>query len=237
MRSNVLADSVPAPETASGFDRDAAITRSLLGYGVLAGPFYLAVSLIQAFVREGFDPTRHALSILANGPGGWVQTANLALSGLMVIAASVGFRRVLGPKSRGLTLFLGAFGASMVVAAIFRADPMDGFPVGTPLGMPPSISTRGLIHFISGALGFTSLGISCFFGAAVMRRRSVSSLSVTSLLAGVGVLGGFFGGMAFSKGGILGIWIAVLVGWAWLAALSVHLYRVSPNPNCAPQRS
>ena len=225
---------MPAPVITSGFDRDAAITRSLLGYGVLVGPFYLAVSLIQAFVREGFDLTRHALSILANGRGGWVQTANLALSGLMVIAAAVGFHRVLGSKSRGVTLFLGAFGASMVAAAIFRADPMDGFPVGTPLGMPTSISTHGLIHFVAGALGFTSLAISCFFGAAVMRRRGTRSLALVSLLAVLAVVLGFYGGMAFLKGGILGIWIAVVVGWAWLLAMSLHLYRVSPNPNCAP---
>ena len=235
MRSNALPGAVSAPSTTPGFDREAAITRSLLGYGVLVGPFYLAVGLIQAFLRDGFDLTRHALSILANGRGGWVQTANFVLSGLMVIAAAVGFRRAIGPKSRGLTLFLGAFGVSMLAAAIFRADPMDGFPVGTPLGMPTTISTHGLIHFIAGALGFTSLAVSCFCGAAVMRRRGVSSMAVLSLLAGLGVAGGFFGGMAFSAGGVAGIWFAVVVGWAWLAVMSLHLYRVSPNPNCAPE--
>jgi hypothetical membrane protein len=235
MTSNTLAGTAPTPSASSGFDRDAALTRSLLGYGILAGPFYLAVALIQAFVRDGFDLTRHALSILANGRGGWVQTANFVLSGLMVIAAAVGFRRVVGAKSRGLTLFLSAFGASMLVAAVFRADPMDGFPVGTPLGMPTSITTHGLIHFIAGALGFTSLAVSCFFGAAVMRRRGVLSLALVSLLAGLGVAGGFFGGMAFSRGGIAGIWFAVVVGWAWLAAISLHLYRASPNPDCEPR--
>ena len=68
-----------------------------------------------------------------------------------------------------------------------------------------------------------------------MRRRGVRWLAVVSLLAGLGVVGGFFGGMAFSRGGILGIWLAVVVGWAWLVAMSLHLYRVSPNPNCVPQ--
>jgi len=234
MQSNVVAGAVPVPPTAPGFDREAAITRSLLGYGVLAGPFYLAVALIQAVLRDGFDLTRHALSILANGRGGWVQTANFVLSGLMVIAAAIGFRRVIGKQSRGLTLFLGAYGASMLAAAIFRADPMDGFPVGTPLGMPASISTRGLIHFIAGAIGFTALGVSCLFGSVVMRRRGVSSLAWVSLLAGASVLGGFFGGMTISNSGIAGIWFAVVIGWAWLVVMSLHLYRVSPNPNCVP---
>ena len=83
--------------------RGAAVTRSLLGCGVLAGPFYLAVSLIQALLRDGFDLARHPLSLLANGPGGWVQTANFVLTGLMVLAAAVGFGRVLGRKSRAVT--------------------------------------------------------------------------------------------------------------------------------------
>ena len=38
------------------------ITKSLLGYGVLAGPFYVLVVAAQAATRDGFDPTRHAAS-------------------------------------------------------------------------------------------------------------------------------------------------------------------------------
>jgi hypothetical protein len=34
----------------------------LLRWGVVAGPFYLAVGLIQALVRDGFDLARHPLS-------------------------------------------------------------------------------------------------------------------------------------------------------------------------------
>src|SRR5215217_3055624 len=71
----------------------ARVTRSLLGYGVIAGPFYVAVSLVQALVRDGFDLSRHEWSLLANGSWGWIQMANLVLTGLMVIAAAVGFRR------------------------------------------------------------------------------------------------------------------------------------------------
>src|SRR5262245_45169329 len=143
MKPNLSAGVAPAPSIETGFDRGAAVTRSLLGYGVLVGPLYLTVGLIQAFSRDGFDLARHPLSLLANGPGGWVQTANFVLSGLMVVAAAVGFKRVLGPKSLAASGFLGAFGAGMIVAAVFRADPMDGFPLGTPPGPPTSISTMG----------------------------------------------------------------------------------------------
>ena len=206
--------------------RGAAVTRSLLRSGMLAGPFYLAVGLIQALLRDGFDLARHPLSLLANGPGGWVQTANFVLTGLMVLAAAVGFGRVLGPKSRAVTWFLGGFGMTMIVAAMFPADPVDGFPPGTPEGFPTSISTTGLVHFVAGALGFTFLAISCFFAARAMSRRNVSSLARLSLLSGLAVVLGFFGGIVLPVG-ILGIWFAVLVGWAWLAVMSLRLKRLA----------
>jgi hypothetical protein len=217
------------------FDRAAAVTRSLLGYGVLVGPFYLTVGLVQAFVRDGFDLARHPLSVLANGPGGWVQTANFVLSGLMVVAAAVGFKRVLGPRSLAASGFLGAFGASMIVAAVFRADPVDGFPVGTPAGPPTSISTMGLVHFIAGGLGFISLAVSSFFAARAMSRAKTPSMAWLSALSGLAVVLGFFGGFLIPgiSAGTLGIWFAVVVGWAWLAVMSVHLYRAAPDPTCA----
>lgn len=231
MGSNVSAGAAPERSLDSESDRATVPTRSLLGFGIVAGPFYLAVGLIQALFRDGFDLARHPLSLLANGPGGWIQTANFVLGGLMVLAAAVGFGRVMGSKSRGVRWFLGGFGASMVVAAVFPADPVDGFPVGTPEGYPTSISTPGLVHFIAGTLGFVSLSVSCFFAARAMSRRNVRSLARLSFTCGLVVMLGFFGGAAFSTGAAatLGIWVSVLAGWAWLAVMSLHFYREESN--------
>jgi hypothetical protein len=209
-----------AEESAVGRSREG--TRWMLRCGVVAGPFYLAVGVAQALLRDGFDFGRHPLSVLANGPGGWIQTANFLLTGAMVLAAAVGFRRVLGQRSRVVTWFLGAYGLAMIAAAIFPADPVDGFPPGTPEGFPTSISTTGLIHFIAGALAFTFLAISCFGAAAAMRRRKAPSLALLSLISGLVVVVGFFGGMALPIG-IVGIWVAVVVGWVWLAVMSHRL--------------
>jgi hypothetical protein len=215
----------------SGHDR--AATHRLLALGVVAGPFYLAVGLAQAFLRDGFDFARHPLSVLANGPGGWVQVANFVVTGAMVVAAALGVRRALGPRSRAVSVLLATFGVSMLVAAVFRADPMDGFPIGTPTGPPTSISTSGLLHFAAGGLGFVALGTSCLFAARAMAHRNVRSLSRLSLVSGLVILAGFFGGMAIPNSSpVLGIWIAVVVGWAWLAVVSRHLMRL-PQPNAA----
>jgi hypothetical protein len=200
--------------------------RSLLRWGVVAGPFYLAVGLAQALLREGFDLARHPLSVLANGSWGWVQTANFVLSGLMVLAATVGFSRVLGPKSRAFRWTLAGYGLGMIMAAIFPADPVDGFPPGTPTGMPTSISTTGLMHFVAGALTFLMLGLSGLAAAWTMMRRRQTPLALLSLFSGLSVFIGFFGGIA-SPIGIAGIWFAVVVGWAWLAVMSLQLQRQS----------
>ena len=42
-------------------DTGAAVTRSLLGWGVVAGPFYVVVGLVLALTRPGFDLSTHAL--------------------------------------------------------------------------------------------------------------------------------------------------------------------------------
>src|SRR5687768_786022 len=103
------------------------MNRRLLMCGVLAGPIYLVAGVAQGLLREGFSFARHPLSVLANGPLGWIQTANFLICGLLVIAAAVGIGRVLGKGSRGLTVALMGYGAGMIAASIFPADPVDGF--------------------------------------------------------------------------------------------------------------
>ena len=71
------------------------VTKSLLGYGVLAGPFYVLVVLGQALLRPGFSLARDDASLLSNGSFGWVQILNFVLTGSMVIAFAAGVARAL----------------------------------------------------------------------------------------------------------------------------------------------
>lgn len=212
----------------------ASVTRSLLGYGVLVGPFYLALGVGQGVVRDGFSFARHPLSVLANGPGGWVQTANFVVSALMVLAAVAGVARVDAGRSRGMRGALVVYALGMIAAAFFPTDPIDGFPPGTPLGVPTTMSTSGLVHLIAGAVTFIAMAIACWAGARTMSKRAERGLARLSMLAGFVVFFGFFGGAAFSSnvGGVAGIWLAVVAGWAWLAIVSRYYYRVAPNPSC-----
>jgi hypothetical protein len=74
------------------------LTRTLLACGVVAGPLYIVVGVIQMLIRPGFDIRRHELSLMSNGDLGWIQISNLVLTGLLSIACAAGMRRVL--KSR-----------------------------------------------------------------------------------------------------------------------------------------
>ena len=201
-------------------------TQRLLDAGIVAGPLYLVVGVAQGLLREGFDFARHPLSVLANGSWGWVQTANFVLTGLMVIAAAVGIARVLG-RSRAMTWLLGLYGVAMIAAAIFPADPVDGFPPGTPEGFPASISTTGLLHFVAGAIAFASVGFSGLAAAWTFWRQRMTPLALLSLFSGLSVLFGFFGGMVTV--GIVGIWFAVVVGWLWLSVVSIRLKAKLPG--------
>lgn len=205
------------------------ITRALITGGVAAGPLYVLVSLAQAFTRESFDLTRHSWSLLANGGLGWIQIANFLVAGSLTIACAVGMRRALRDNRGGTwgPLLIGVYGASLIAAGLFTADPMDGFPAGTPAGAPAEISWHGLVHFIAGGIGFPALIVACFvfarrFGALGERRWSAFSVTtgVVFLAAFIGIASG-----SSQPAIVLAFVAAVVLAWSWLAALSLKLGR------------
>jgi hypothetical protein len=200
------------------------VTRSLLGYGVLAGPLYIGVSVAQALTRDGFDITRHAWSLLTNGGLGWLQIANFVVTGLMVLAAAVGLARAV-PASRWTGRLVGVFGASMIAAGLLRADPAMGFPVGTPEG-PGTVSWHGIGHLVAGAIGFL-----CVAAAAwVLARHQPRGLALYSRVSGTAFLLAF-AGIASGNGApgfTLGFIAGVAIIFGWLAVVSIRLYRGLP---------
>lgn len=196
------------------------VTRSLLGYGLLAGVFYLGVSLVEASLRDGFQLDRHALSLLSNGPWRWVHVANLALTGAMVLAAAVGLARAM-PSGIGrswVPRLVAGYGLGLVAAAVFPADPMQGF-LGTPDGPPVDPSLAGTLHFVAGGLGMACLTVAALIVARRLSAEGRRGAAWASGLAAVVALGGMM------TGTIVGIWIGVVAAWLWLAAISVNQYR------------
>jgi hypothetical membrane protein len=219
---------VTAPTATPTCDPATRVTRSLLGYGVLAGPFYVSVALAQALTRPGFDLSRHPWSLLANGSLGWIQITNFVLTGLMVVAAAVGLRRALGSGSgaRWAPRLVGCYGVALVAAGVLRADPMHGFPVGTPDGVG-AISWHGIGHLVVGAIGFLCVIVACFVLARRFARAGRRGWAGYSRMSGLLFLAAFVG---IASGGAapaltLGFVAGVVVIFIWLAAVSVDAYR------------
>ncbi|MEU8244876.1 DUF998 domain-containing protein [Nonomuraea sp. NPDC048916] len=216
-------------------DPRTSVTRSLLGYGIIAGPVYVVVSLAQALTREGFDLTRHAWSLLANGDLGWIHITNFMVAAAATLAAAVGLGRAM-TSGRGATWaprLIGVFGVSLIAGGIFRADPGMGFPAGTPEG-PGVVTPQGMLHFAAGAVGFLAVSMACLVVARRFAGEGRRGWAVYS-----GVTGAFFllsfAAVATGGGAVwanLTFVAGIMAIWTWLSALSLHLYR-----RATPQRA
>jgi hypothetical protein len=206
----------------------ARVTRSLLGYGVIAGPFYVAVSLAQALTRDGFHLDRHSWSLLENGSLGWIQITNFIVTGLMTVAAAAGLRRAMtaGRGRKVAPWLVTAYGVGIVGAGVFTADPAQGFPTGTP--EVTTISWHGMLHFLTGGLGFLGLIAGCLVLGSRFADAGRTGLAWFSRVTGVAFLAGFAGIASGSHGPTtLAFVAATLLVWAWLATVCIHFYRAS----------
>lgn len=133
------------------------MARLALVGGAAAGPLFLAAGIVQGLARDGFDFTRNAISQLALGEAGWIQTVNFLLTGALLVAGAVGLRRALSGGAGGTwgPVLVGVFGASFWAAALFPADAGAGFPAGAP--DTAAMSAHGAVHMLAGMLGYLAL--------------------------------------------------------------------------------
>jgi hypothetical protein len=198
-------------------------TRALLACGVVAGPLFIAVALLQALTRDGFDLSRHPLSLLSLGELGWIQIANFVVAGLLSVAFAVGLRRVLHPGRGGRwgPLLIGAYGVGLIMGGVFVTDAGAGFPPGAPAGAPEQLSWHGVLHAIAPVLAFLSLIAACFVLArrfAGLGQRSWATYCVATGVALLGLLA-----WPDQDTVIVQLAAAIVLGWAWLSVLAARL--------------
>jgi hypothetical protein len=89
------------------------------------------------------------------------------------------------------------------------------------------MSGHGALHLATAGIGFACLIAACLVMGRWFAARDRSGWALASRATGVVFLAGFVGVAAGSgnPATVLGFWVAVLVAWAWLTALSVSFYR------------
>jgi len=201
------------------------VTRSLLGYGPLAGAVFVGSIFIQGLTRRGFSIPHDDASLLANGPLGWIQVVTFLVAGAMTIAAAVGVHRAL--PSRWAARLIGLYGAGLMAAGVFRADPADGFGPGAPAGRAAHISWHGDGHLIAASIGFIAMIAACFVVARYLSGAGHRGLATYSRITGVVFLAAFAGITTGSSSPaiVLPFYAAVTAVFTWLAVVCVHLYR------------
>jgi hypothetical membrane protein len=203
-------------------------TRALLTCGIVAGPLYIVVVVLQILTRDGFDISRHSASMLSNGDQGWIQIATFAVSGLLFVAYAIGLYRMPGPAAGrnrpwGPRL-VGVFGAGMVAAAVFSADPADGFPPGTPTGPPTSVSWHGMLHFLVAGVAFLALIAACFVFARRFAAAGRRGWAAFSTVTGGLFLATWVSIFALQGARAANVAFAIAIGLvlAWTSLLAAH---------------
>lgn len=214
-----MSRTVPGESSASRIDctPEARVTKSLLGYGIVAGPFYVLCSVVQGLLTPGFSFATDSWSLLSLGGAGWVHVAVFILTGLMTAAAAIGYRRHLpSGAGRRAWLFLLLYGILLIVAGIALPDAAGA-----------GFSVHGMLHLLAGGLGFIAFAVWSFAMARRLRAGASGSGAAVSVAVGVLLIVGFVaiaasGGSAVAT---IGLTVVVVLAWAWLTVVSVRMYR------------
>ncbi|GAA1836112.1 DUF998 domain-containing protein [Luedemannella flava] len=205
--------------------RPAAGARTLLVAGVAAAPTFAVVSVAHAATRDGFDLTRHPLSMLSTGDLGWLQVATFVVSGLLLIAGAAGLRAAI--PSRWAPRLLTVTGLGMIAAGAFPMDPGDGFPVGTPAGPATSLSWHAGLHMVAGTVSFAALTAACLVLGRHFARAGRTAAAGASWIAGATCVTGNVWAMMGGRAGSLTVCVGVLAAMFWVSATQAAFVRGS----------
>ena len=211
-------------------------TRRLLRCGGAAGPVFVAVFVVEGGVRDGYRPLRHPVSSLALGPRGWIQAANFAVTGTLLLAGAAGLARA-GDQvaSRGAApALIGAAGAGLVGSAVFTTDPVSGYPPGTPdaLTRPSRAGTAHNLAAVPVFFGLPAAALVCGWQSWRAGQRSFglySAGTAVTMLTTMGLASAAFAQSPrlASLGGLFQR-ASIITGFTWLTALSARALRRAP---------
>ncbi|MCP2637442.1 DUF998 domain-containing protein [Microbacterium sp. HD4P20] len=201
-----------------------AMTAGLLACAIAGSALFVVTVLVQSVTRVGFDPRVHALSMLALGDLGWVQTTNFILSGALILVSVAGFHRALSP-GRGRTwgpILIGLFGIGLIWGGLFPTDAGLGFPDGAPSGMTEP-TLVGTLHNLSPTLIAVSLVAACIVLARRFAGEKRWGWTAYCIATPVAYL--VLGFAAFPLGDFRWVLAGGAIIWTWPAVVAAGLLR------------
>jgi hypothetical protein len=220
---NDQVNSIPVAKMDKPISKD---TKRLLVSGLVAGPLFIVVVLIQVFTRQGFDLVRLPLSLLNLGDLGWIQITNFIVAGLLDVGCAVGMWRRLHPGLGGTwgPILVGVFGAGLIAAGIFSPDPSLGFPPGTAQGVSSTPqSWHAQLHGYAFDTAFLSLIVACFVFARRFAALRCWGWAAYCVLTGIVTPALII--LSFANMRIIGIlfFAAGAITMGWLALVAARL--------------
>jgi hypothetical protein len=205
------------------------VQQILLLCGVIAGPFFIVVFLVEGAIRTGYDPMRQPVSALAIGERGWIQQANFLITGVLMFACAFGLHSALVAYggSFWFPVLIGIYALGLIGAGFFTTD-VTGLP--KEKGVVVKRTKSGIFHDLSSLPVFLALFIAFFVFAHLAIGSGQWGWALYSILSGLAfgpgfVLAGmgFSGSPKFARSG--GLWqrLTIATGWIWIALVAAHL--------------
>jgi len=202
------------------------LTKTLLLCGILTGPLFFAVAIIQAVTRPGYNVRLNAISQLSLGDLGWIQITSFFLTGLLALSCAVGARRLLKGQKGGTwgAILIGTFGLGLLLAGIFPPDPGFGFPPGAPAGPGPMpMSTHANLHALGFFLSMLSLIVNCFVFVRRFSSRGERGWAAYSIASAVATIALIALTNAFMSWAGVIVALAGAVAFGWVSATAARL--------------
>ncbi len=131
--------------------------RTLASWAGMIGPtLFVAVFILEGWLRPGYNPLSMVVSELSLGPRGWIQITNFLILGVLflIFARGVAAQFRESKASRAGSILLTIIGFALLASGPFVMD-----PASTPRDQ---WSVHGTIHQLLGAIVFSLMPISCF---------------------------------------------------------------------------
>jgi Protein of unknown function (DUF998) len=124
--------------------------------GMIGPALFVAVFLLEGWIRPGYNPLAEYVSALSLGGRGWVQIVNFVIFGALLF----GFTRVVAAEfPNGKASRWGLILLTIIAIGYFFSGPFVMDPTNTPLA---EATFYGTLHGILGAIVFLLMPITIF---------------------------------------------------------------------------